>query len=95
MVEKKQVIEALKACFDPELQIDVWALGLIYHIGLSDGKVDIKMTLTTPFCPYGPQLIEEIEQKVKEIDGVSEVAIELVFEPPWQPSDELRAMLGV
>ncbi|MBI3034394.1 DUF59 domain-containing protein [Candidatus Woesearchaeota archaeon] len=95
MIEKKQVIEALKACFDPELQVDVWTLGLIYDISLSGGKVSIKMTLTTPFCPYGPQLIEEIEQKVKGIDGVIEVSIELVFEPSWQPSDELRAMLGV
>ena len=96
MVDREKLIAALKDCFDPELQIDVWTLGLIYEISAStDGKVDIKMTLTTPFCPYGPALMEEIEEKVKSVDGVISVDIELVFDPPWQPSDELRGMLGI
>ena len=96
MVEKEKIIDALKKCFDPELQIDVWTLGLIYAIEISqEGKVAIKMTLTTPFCPYGPQLMEDVEDKIKAVDGVKTAAIELVFDPMWQPSEELRAMLGV
>lgn len=96
MVDKEKLIAALKDCFDPELQIDVWTLGLIYELKVSDGgKVDARMTLTTPFCPYGPALMEEVEGKLRAVEGVKEVHIELVFEPPWQPSDELRAMLGI
>ncbi|MBI4438648.1 metal-sulfur cluster assembly factor [Candidatus Woesearchaeota archaeon] len=95
MATKEEVISALKTCYDPELQIDVWTLGLIYEINLpSDDKAEIKMTLTTPFCPYGPALLEDIENAVKNACDV-DVDIELVFDPPWQPSEELRAMLGL
>ena len=79
---------------DPEIRIDVWALGLIYDLKVSEGKVFIKQTFTTPFCPYGPQLLSEMKKAVSAVEGVKEVEVELTFDPPWQPSEELKAMLG-
>ena len=96
MVKKEDVINVLKEVEDPELQMDVWSLGLIYEVKIEKEKVNIKMTFTTPMCPYGPMLLDMIEDAVKsEIKTVKVVKIEVVFEPPWQPSEELRAMFGV
>ena len=96
MPTKEQVIEILKQVNDPEIGIDVYTLELIYDIHLKeDGSVFIKMTFTTPMCPYGPMLLDEIKTRVSEIEGIKGVDIEVVFDPPWQPSDELRATLGV
>ncbi|MBI2133969.1 metal-sulfur cluster assembly factor [Candidatus Woesearchaeota archaeon] len=92
---EKQIINALKTCYDPELNIDVWTLGLIYSVKHSGGTAHIKMTFTTPFCPYAETLLQEIENKVKSIKGIRKVSIDVVFSPPWQPSDELKAMLGL
>jgi len=95
MVTKQDVIKALKKCKDPELDIDVWTLGIIYDISIEKNNVSIKMTFTTPFCPYGSFLVEAVKEEVKKIRGINQVDIEIVFDPPWKPSDELRAMLGV
>ncbi|HLE07536.1 MAG TPA: metal-sulfur cluster assembly factor [archaeon] len=96
MLTREQIIEAIKKVVDPEIRIDVWTLGLIYDLQLKEGgKVHIKMTFTTPYCPYGPQLLSDLKNKVKSIEGVSDVEVELTFDPPWQPSEELKAMLGV
>jgi len=96
MPTKEDVMNVLKGVNDPEIGIDVVTLELIYNANVSeDGKVDIKMTFTTPMCPYGPMLVEEIKAKVSEINGVKEVNVEVVFDPPWQPSEQLRATLGV
>lgn len=96
MPTKEDVMDALKEVNDPEIGIDVVTLELIYNINVSEnGKVDIKMTFTTPMCPYGPMLLEEIKAKVSEINGVKEVNVDVVFDPPWQPSEQLRATLGV
>ncbi len=92
---KKGAIEALKTCYDPELHIDLWSLGLVYSVSSSKGVVKVKMTLTTPFCPYAPAIIEEVEEKLMKVKGVKKVYVELSFDPPWQPSEELRAMLGI
>jgi metal-sulfur cluster biosynthetic enzyme len=94
MITKEQAIDALKLCEDPELNIDVWTLGLIYDLDVNDGKVKIKMTFTTPLCPYGPMLLDTIKMKLTE-HGASNVDLEVVFDPPWKPSEELREMLGV
>ena len=96
MPTKQDVENVLKGVVDPEIGIDIVTLELIYGINASeDGKVDIKMTFTTPMCPYGPMLVEEIKAKVSQINGVKEVNVDVVFDPPWQPSEQLRATLGV
>ena len=79
---------------DPELNIDVWTLGLIYDIDIKGDKVKILLTFTSPFCPFGVQMVNELEEKIKE-EGASEVKIEVTFDPPWEPTEELRELLGV
>lgn len=97
MVSKQAVIDVLKTVHDPEIQVDVWAMGLIYKLEVDEaaGSVRILMTLTTPMCPYGPALLEEIKTRLKSEAGASEVLIDLTFDPPWQPSEELKATLGI
>ena len=95
MATKEDVIEELKKVNDPEIGIDVYTLELIYDVKLEGGKVKILMTLTTPMCPYGPMLIEEIKARVRDLKNVEEVDVEVTFDPPWQPSEQLRATLGV
>lgn len=101
MITKQQIIEALKTVKDPEVGIDLWTLGLIYEIktgedGPPDGEasVDILMTLTSPFCPFGNEIVLSVEKAIKKL-GVEEVRVEITFEPAWQPSEELRMMLGI
>jgi FeS assembly SUF system protein len=78
------VIAALKTVYDPEIPVDIYELGLIYKIDVSDaGSVDITMTLTTPMCPAAEILPAEVEAKAREVDGVSAVSLDLVWDPPW------------
>ena len=72
--------------------VSVYVIIMLYIFLL---LVNIKMTLTTPMCPYGPMMVEEVKAVVKELKGVKEANVELSFDPPWQPSKELRATLGV
>lgn len=96
MVTREAVIEVIKTIEDPELFLDIWFLGLIYHIGIDeDGKVDIEMTFTSPMCPVGPQLVQEVKDKVSSVPGVTSAVVSVVFIPPWQPSDEVRQTLGI
>ncbi|HLC85744.1 MAG TPA: metal-sulfur cluster assembly factor [Candidatus Nanoarchaeia archaeon] len=95
MIQHKQVVETLKKINDPEIQLDVYTLGLIYNIEIVEDKVNLRMTFTSPMCPYGPWLMQDIKTKVGTIEGVKEVNIELVFEPVWQPSQEVKIMLGM
>jgi len=95
MVTQQQVIQQLKKVQDPELGIDVWSLGLVYTITLEKAKVFIKMTLTSPMCPYGPMLIADVQQRVKELKGIKDVKVDITFNPPWKPSEDVRALLGV
>ncbi len=95
MPTREQLVESLKKVFDPEINIDVWTLGLIYDTKTENEVVKIKMTLTTPMCPYGPALIENVKSEVRKLEGVKDVQVEVVFEPPWQPSDELKMQLGL
>ncbi len=94
-VDKEKVIDALKQCNDPELELNVWFLGLIYNIDVDGENVKIKMTFTTPFCPYGPALLDLVKTKVKEIAGASDVQIEVVFEPKWEPNEDVKLALGI
>lgn len=93
---KEKVIEQLKNVKDPEIGLDIWTLGLVYDITLKDGGCDILMTLTTPFCPFADQLIQDTKLKVGQLyKDPDTVRVALTFEPPWEPTDELRAMLGL
>ena len=98
MVEKEQVVEILKKVYDPEIQYDIWSLGLVYNIDIEGSKVKILMTFTTPMCPFGPQLMDDVRRQVSAIDGVGEVAIELTFTPVWGPdkmTEEAKIALGI
>ena len=95
MPTKEDVENVLKGVVDPEIGIDVVTLELIYEIKVEENKARIKMTLTTPMCPYGPMMIEEIKAKISEINGIKGVDVEVTFDPPWQPSEQLRATLGI
>jgi FeS assembly SUF system protein len=94
-----QVLEALRNCFDPEIPINIYELGLVYNVEiLSDGVVAIQMTLTSPHCPAAQSLPSDVEQKVRGISGVTDVKIDLVWEPPWEPSrmsEAARLQLGM
>lgn len=81
-----KVIEALKTCFDPEIPVDIYELGLIYSIQVeSSGEIAVQMTLTSPACPVAGSLPGEVESKVRAVPGVADCKIELVWEPPWNP----------
>lgn len=95
MVTKEQIIEALKTVEDPELFLDIWFLGLVYSIEIEDSKIFIEMTFTSPMCPAGPSLIQQVEEKVKAIDGVESVEVKVVFSPPWEPSEDVKLTLGL
>lgn len=95
MPTEEDVMNVLKGVNDPEIGIDVVTLELIYNVNVENDKINIKMTFTTPMCPYGPMLVEEIKSKVSQLNGAKEVNVEVVFDPPWKPSEELRATLGV
>ena len=98
MVDKEQVIEVLKKVQDPEIQYDVWNLGLIYNVEIEGNKVKVLMTFTSPMCPFGPQLMDDIRRQVSAIDGVGEVVIELTFTPAWNPekmTEEAKIALGI
>ena len=96
MTMKEKVLEVFKKTQDPELHIDIYTLGLIYGYELSDDdeQLKVKMTFTTPLCPFGPQLIGELKRNLLML-GLRVVDIEVTFDPPWEPTPELRAMLGV
>jgi metal-sulfur cluster biosynthetic enzyme len=95
MVGKEAIIDALKKVLDPEIQLDVWTIGLIYGIDIKNDIVNITMTLTTIFCPYGPALIYDLKQKVNEVEGVKDCNVEVTFTPQWEPSEDLKALLGL
>ena len=82
-----QVIETLQTCFDPEIPVNIYELGLIYEVKVDDsGGVSVKMTLTSPNCPAAQSLPSEVEEKVRAVPGVAKAKVEIVWEPPWNPS---------
>lgn len=96
---KNQIIEVIKTIFDPEIPVNIYELGLIYEINLDEtGLCDIKMTLTSPNCPAAQSLPAEVETKVKGVPGVSNVKLEIVWEPTWGPdkmTEAARLQLGM
>jgi metal-sulfur cluster biosynthetic enzyme len=92
-----EVEEALTNVIDPELGLDFVELGLVYDIAVENGEVFITFTLTSPGCPIGPQVTEQMEEFVSELDGVERVYPKMVFTPPWTPemmSEEAKFALG-
>ena len=99
VVMEAQVLEALRTCYDPEIPVNIYELGLVYEVNLDDeGVISIKMTLTSPHCPAVQSLPAEIENKVRTVPGVTDVKLDLVWEPPWDPSkmsEAARLQLGM
>jgi metal-sulfur cluster biosynthetic enzyme len=97
MVHEDDVLDALSNVIDPELGLDFVELGLVYDIDIDGGRVTITFTLTTPACPIGPQVSEQMHEFVGEIEGVEEVVPNMVFTPPWTPdkmSEDAKFALG-
>jgi metal-sulfur cluster biosynthetic enzyme len=93
----EEVEEALTNVIDPELGLDFMELGLIYGVEVTEGDVRVTFTLTSPGCPIGPQVSEQIEEFVSELEGVSSVESEMIFTPPWTPermSEDAKFALG-
>ncbi len=96
-LDKETILELLKQVYDPEIPVDIVNLGLIYEIAIAEGRVDVKMTTTASGCPVGNFIAAEVERVVRKIEGVGEVHVELVYDPPWNMemvSEEGRRMLG-
>ena len=97
-VTAEDIYEALKTVYDPEIPVNIVDLGLVYDVQITDSDVYVQMTLTFPGCGMGPYIGQQAEWAVQELDGVEEVQIEMVFDPPWSPeliSEEARAQLGI
>jgi metal-sulfur cluster biosynthetic enzyme len=92
------VKEVLKNVYDPEIPINVVDLGLIYAIEVEEGNVKVDMTLTAPGCGMGPMIAQQAEWAISELDGVEDVEVEMVFDPPWNPeyiSEDGKKLLGI
>ncbi|MCC6953246.1 MAG: metal-sulfur cluster assembly factor [Deltaproteobacteria bacterium] len=92
---KEEIVAALKTILDPEIYLDVWTLGLIYDLAVADGTLVVTMTFTSPACPAGPQIVDEIVQKTQALEGIGKTEVKVTFDPPWEPSQELRELLGL
>jgi FeS assembly SUF system protein len=94
-----QIIAALKTCFDPEIPVNIYELGLIYSLNVTaEGNVQIRMTLTSPACPVAGSLVQEVENKTRAVPGVTNAQVELVWDPPWDQtrmSEAAQLQLGL
>jgi metal-sulfur cluster biosynthetic enzyme len=98
MVSEEFVLEKIKEIIDPEIGINIVDMGLIYEVDIDDTTVDIKMTLTSPGCPAGGQIINGAQHVTQQLDGVEEVNIEVVWNPRWTPelmSEDAKDELGI
>ena len=99
MITRDQVVGALKTVYDPEMPVNIWELGLIYGLEVEpEGKVGIRMTLTAPNCPVAETMPGEVERAVRGVPGVSDVKLELTFDPPWtkdRMSEAAKLALGI
>ncbi|PHN04934.1 SUF system Fe-S cluster assembly protein [Flavilitoribacter nigricans] len=96
---KDRIIESIKTVYDPEIPVDIYELGLIYDIDIKeDGQVAVRMTLTSPMCPVAESLPMEVQEKIIAVDGVTDVDLQVVFDPPWSKelmSEEARFALDM
>jgi metal-sulfur cluster biosynthetic enzyme len=98
MAEDIALIEALKEVIDPELMVNIVDLGLVYDVEQKGAKVSVNMTLTSPACPVGPQIVAQAKMALERLDDVDEAEITLVMTPPWSPermTDDARDQLGI
>ena len=97
MVTEDNVMQALRDVYDPEIGVNVVDLGLVYRVEVHGGNVEVDLTMTTPACPAYEMLTDTAEQAIKSLDGVQNVHVELVWEPPWTPDmmdDDIKRALG-
>ncbi len=97
-VTKDEVMEALKDVFDPEIPVNVVDLGLVYDLNVEEGDVRVKMTLTFAGCGMGPYISQQAEWRLAEVEGVEDVEVEMVYDPPWTPdmiTEEGKLQLGL
>jgi len=98
-LSEEKIRELLSDVYDPELHVDIVSLGLVYNIEITeDSDVKLLITLTFPGCPFGPAIVEEIEEKLKDLEGIRNVVIDITFEPPWTPDrmdPDVRAALNL
>jgi FeS assembly SUF system protein len=96
---KDSIVAVLKTVYDPEIPVDIYEMGLVYEVDVREGNaVYVRMTLTSPMCPVAEILPPEVEAKVRTVDGVVDVELELVWDPPWNPSmmsEAARLELGM
>lgn len=96
---EQKIIEKLKTVYDPEIPVDIYELGLIYEINFPDpAHAEIVMTLTTPNCPAAESIPREVEERVKEVEGLEKVTVRITFDPPWSRdmmSEEAQLELGL
>src|SRR3954468_20690637 len=98
MADQETIVNALKTVKDPELNVNIVDLGLVYTVQTRDDQVDVEMTLTSPACPAGPEILRNAVGAVEKLEGVSKANVKLVMTPPWTPermSDEARDELGI
>lgn len=98
-IDENAIIDAISTIYDPEIPVNVYDLGLIYAIDLhDDGKVHVEMTLTAPNCPSAQELPVMVQEAIEKVNGVTEVKVDIVWDPPWDPSrmsDEARLTLNM
>jgi metal-sulfur cluster biosynthetic enzyme len=90
---RDEVIRRLREVMDPEIRTDVYTLGLIREIAIGEEGIDILMTLTTPTCPYGEEIIRKVERAIAPLSA--EVRVDVTFDPPWEPPEDIRIALGI
>ncbi len=98
MPDQETYVDALKTVIDPELNVNIVDLGLIYTIQSREDEVDVEMTLTTPACPAGPEILRNAVAALEKVEGVSKANVKLVMSPPWSPdrmTEEARDELGM
>ena len=97
-VTKDDVLEALRDVYDPEIPVNIVDLGLVYGVEVADGDVDVSMTLTFAGCGMGPYTAQQAEWRLAEVEGIEDINVDLVFDPPWTPdmiTEEGKRLLGL
>lgn len=98
MPDQESILNALRTVMDPELNVNIIDLGLVYTVQQHDDEVDVEMTLTTPACPAGPEILRNAVSALEGVEGISKANVKLVMTPPWSPdrmSDDARDQLGI